>query len=149
MRSAKLLAYFSCILMATAALLGYALLATHRKTSSRGFHAKFLLSISGGNHEEQQWLAEGLEQTLQRHDRSQALDLDPFWGPHIRVISSTGSAAASLLSRWPVLLITSVRATSSASRQVLVSPLGAHEVLAAWLSQQAFWKQFEACRSLS
>ena len=84
MRSPKLLACFSCILMATAAILGYALLATHRKTSSRGFHAKFLLSISSGNHEEQQWLAEGLEQTLQRHDRSQALDLDPFWGPHIK-----------------------------------------------------------------
>ena len=84
MRPANLLACFSCILMATAAILGYALLATHRKPSSRGFHAKFLLSISGGNLEEQQWLAEGLEQTLQRHDRSQALDLDPFWGPHIK-----------------------------------------------------------------
>ena len=84
MRSAKLLACFGSILMAAAAILGYALLATHRKTSPRGFHAKFLLSISGGNLEEQQWLAEGLEQTLQRHDRSQALDLDPFWGPHIK-----------------------------------------------------------------
>eukprot|EP00891_Asterochloris_glomerata_P006694 jgi/Astpho2/6694/fgenesh1_pg.00101_%23_61_t len=84
MRPAKLLACFSGILIAAAAILGYALLATHRKTSSRGFHAKFLLSISGGNLEEQQWLAEGLEQTLQRHDRSQALDLDPFWGPHIK-----------------------------------------------------------------
>ena len=173
MRPAKLLACFSGILMAAAAILGYALLATHRKTSSRGFHAKFLLSISGGNLEEQQWLAEGLEQTLQRHDRSQALDLDPFWGPHIK----------SDFKHWKRSGISALQVATSADHKcegdqfrfqassgltpqstcppvrVTCRPGSRHRVrpcaclcklgLAGWLSKEASWKGIGPCSFLS